>query len=423
MVLALLSTFMPAASALTLGGYTFTTSVGDTWATLDLQLASMSNASRAQDWSATLAAYEDTATSPGVSLASLLPTVNSNGPSHPLASATAAYWSDALHGDALVRSAIGGTGEVANWDASSRRQILTKAAAYEVVRQHIMYRLRKGIDACNAGASGVADWEIGYALHAGSLEGTDGSGSGKSTYALGDKRCPQFDTCVAGTRIATNNQKALDAWQSGVTALAATNCFTALTASETILAQLTVPLVQGMVREAYEVDPNGGAATADGVVEVAEGWAFTTAILPQIAMCNASIAQLIRTNMALSLDGTNGAHVASGFRVVKSAIESQYPCLKITCADVGGMLASGAPIAGMEPCVDGAGSLPPAAPAPAAVPSPPIPECPSSSGIIIVLIVLLVLALVALVALALCMLCRKGGGESKEFSGITMNRT
>ena len=30
MVLALLSTFMPAASALTLGGYTFTTSVGDT---------------------------------------------------------------------------------------------------------------------------------------------------------------------------------------------------------------------------------------------------------------------------------------------------------------------------------------------------------------------------------------------------------
>ena len=307
--------------------------------------------------------------------------------------------------------------------ASSRREILTKAAAYEVVRQHIMYRLRKGIDACNAGASGVADWEIGYALHAGSLEGTDGSGSGKSTYALGDKRCPQFDTCVAGTRIATNNQKALDAWQSGVTALAATNCFTALTASETILAQLTVPLVQGMVREAYEVDPNGGAATADGVVEVAEGWAFTTAILPQIAMCNASIAQLIRTNMALSLDGTNGAHVAPGFRVVKSAIESQYPCLKITCADVGGMLASGAPIAGMEPCVDGAGSLPPAAPAPAAVPSPPIPECPSSSGIIIVLIVLLVLALVALVALALCMLCRKGGGESKEFSGITMNRT
>ena len=133
MVLALLSTFMPAASALTLGGYTFTTSVGDTWATLDLQLASMSNASRAQDWSATLAAYEDTATSPGVSLASLLPTVNSNGPSHPLASATAAYWSDALHGDALVRAAIGGTGEVANWDASSRREILTKAAAYEVV--------------------------------------------------------------------------------------------------------------------------------------------------------------------------------------------------------------------------------------------------------------------------------------------------
>ena len=57
---------------------------------------------------------------------------------------------------------------------------------------------------------------------------------------------------------------------------------------------------------------------------------------------------------AKDLDGSDGAWVGSGFSTVKAAIESQYACLGITCADVGGMLADGAPIPGFEPCVDGA---------------------------------------------------------------------
>ena len=35
----------------------------------------------------------------------------------------------------------------------------------------------------------------------------DGSGKGASTYALADKRCPQFNTCVGSTLIATPNAK------------------------------------------------------------------------------------------------------------------------------------------------------------------------------------------------------------------------
>ena len=70
------------------------------------------------------------------------------------------------------------------------------------------------------------------------------------------------------------------------------------------------------------------------LVEVAEGWAFTAAILPQIALCDADVATLLATNLALSLDGAGGAHVASGFVAVKEAAESVYPCLRISCADV-----------------------------------------------------------------------------------------
>ena len=311
---------LPGVSAHTLAGYTFQTAMGTTWAPLDLALANMSTASRARDWATTLAAYEAVDAATGVSLA-LLPSMGN--PTYPLAAATAAYWNAPPdHGDTLVRAAISGTGAVLDWDATSRRELITKAAAYEVVRQYIMYRLRAGVDACRAGSSGVADWEIAYALHAGSLEGTDGSGSGKSTYALGDKRAPQFDTMVDGTSVHTSNQRILDAMIAGVAALTSGDCFGALAASEDILAGLTVPLIQGMIREAYEVDPHGGRGTADGVVEVAEGWAFTAAILPQIGMCNTSVAQLIRTNMALSLYNSGGAHVASGFRTVKASIES-----------------------------------------------------------------------------------------------------
>ena len=36
----------------------------------------------------------------------------------------------------------------------------------------------------------------------------------------------------------------------------------------------------------------------------------------------------------------------------KLAAESQYACLGVTCADVGGMLSDGSPIPGFEPCVD-----------------------------------------------------------------------
>ena len=38
-----------------------------------------------------------------------------------------------------------------------------------------------------------------WALFAGSHEGEDGAAKGYSVYALGDKRCVQFSTCVGGT--------------------------------------------------------------------------------------------------------------------------------------------------------------------------------------------------------------------------------
>lgn len=218
-----------------------------------------------------------------------------------------------------------------------------------------------------AHSPGVYEWESAWALFAGSLEGVDGSTKGYSVYALGDKRCPQFSTCIDMTSdgwptstsgLAAPNEAARTALEAGIAhfeAVAAGSadgrrraCSGAIEHLDAFVAASVVPLVQGTLREAYEVDPAAGGADADGLVEVAEGWAFAAPILPLITKCNATAGDIVYDNMWLNAD----PHVRDGFAVVKAAVESVYPCLGITCADVGGMLSDGEPIDGFHPCVD-----------------------------------------------------------------------
>ncbi|KOO30713.1 hypothetical protein Ctob_016145 [Chrysochromulina tobinii] len=346
-------------SGITIANYTFTTNAGLMFGPLDSMLALMGNRSHPSDsgvgpcsnWAATLAAYTDIQPTAGISIASLV----DNTTCGDYAATTTSYWNSDTYADTFVRDAILGTGPVAGWNHESRRELLTKGAAYLVVRQSIFDRLRKGVDKCNEGArdAAVYDWEVAYALHSGNREGPEGRGSGSSTYGLADRRCWQFATCVTGTFPARANVLALEAWRRGVTALYAGQCMSALREMKLIKAQLTVPLVQGALREAHETDygPAGGAHAADGIVEVAEGWAFLAAFLPELAQCDAGVAQLVSTNLALSL---TGPWMSSGFKAVKEAMESQYACLGITCSDVGAMLTDNTfqPIADWRACSD-----------------------------------------------------------------------
>ena len=103
-----------------------------------------------------------------------------------------------------------------------------------------------------------------------------------------------------------------------------------------IISLMRVPVIQGMLREAYESDPAKRSETggADGFIEVVEGWAFT---LPAISACNASAAETLVRNMGNIGLGPLGAHVPDGFDAVLSAVESTYACLGIQCSDVNAM--------------------------------------------------------------------------------------
>jgi len=97
-----------------------------------------------------------------------------------------------------------------------------------------------------------------------------------------------------------------------------------------IVELMSVPLVQGSLRYAYKVGVQQGNSKAR-----AEGAVFAAAILPRIAACDSSAANVISTNMAYP--GARTTPMAAGFPAVKTAFESVYACLGITCADVGGL--------------------------------------------------------------------------------------
>jgi hypothetical protein len=76
-------------------------------------------------------------------------------------------------------------------------------------------------------------------------------------------------------------------------------------------------------------------------------------VLPRLHYCSNAgndVAKLVREN--LDVDMTAQAQMKDGFGAVKTAVESVYECLGLTCADVGEFQTSAGVFAGMEACED-----------------------------------------------------------------------
>jgi hypothetical protein len=177
------------------------------------------------------------------------------------------------------------------------------------------------------------------------LEGKDGSGSGVFTYALADKRCVNFKTCgdlgsdIDGT--SKVNSELLDQFNIGQSKLTQGECASARENKERIEQLMTIPLIQGAIRYAYITDVEEWTEWSE-----AEGATFAAAILPLVHACNEEAAATIYSNAKI---GQNGS---GDYAAVKSAFESVYECLGITCQDVGGLYdeSTGTYFEGASPC-------------------------------------------------------------------------
>merc|ERR1711871_1380680 len=240
------------------------------------------------------------------------------------------------------------------------------------VWMYAVHNLEKGKRDCD-----VDFWDEGMAYYIGSLEGeyatsADYASTGNLLYALAQKRCAEFGTCATTTdssTIAAVNDKiqsaAIDGSENYLYHQVACNDAGLELAFKGMVSQMTVPLVQGMLKYAWKADPANGdscagqagndaatvatnddSAGTDCAKSWAEGWAFAAAVLPQVHKCDATAATTIRAN----LDVASTEPMKDGVAAVKAAIEGVYDCLGITCADVGAYQASGQVKLGMDAC-------------------------------------------------------------------------
>ena len=137
------------------------------------------------------------------------------------------YWDDAKYADTYVRGALEGTGMYASASNNMRAEIAKKGIAYQAVWMYVLHEYEDAIMDCLAGdiydnedtnAAGDSPhaWDEGWAFYAGSLEGTDGAGSGALLHTLAEKRCADFGTCKDGrVGAAMANTKALALAETG----------------------------------------------------------------------------------------------------------------------------------------------------------------------------------------------------------------
>jgi hypothetical protein len=284
------------------------------------------------------------------------------------------YWGSTTYADDQVVAALDGTADAttgADYSNSAvadlaRVEIVMKTTQYQNVWMYSIHELESAITKCEAGStdddSGAPHaWDEGWAFYAGSLEGTDGSGSGQLVYALADKRCSNFETCgtsgTASSGTAYVNSALLAKYTSGLAQVqtATVDCAGAESTMNDMMELMTIPLVQGTLKYAYYCDPAGGNS---GDKACGEYWAFAASILPQIDSCDSDAATLLKTNSII------GSVVPDGYLAVVEAIQGTYDCLGITCAQVGGLAATTGYYAGLsiDDCeASGGGSSPAAA--------------------------------------------------------------
>jgi len=259
-----------------------------------------------------------------------------------------------------VLAALDKTGMCSACDDDAAVQIAKKGTAYMNVWMYVVREFEDAIEDCNEGCIDCNDdpvhaWDEGVAFYSGSLEGTDNANSvsGKLIHALADKRCENFKTCSASGDSTDNskgskvNHDFIKQCKEGQAKLLAGKCKEAIPIKDRIIEIMSVPLIQGSLRYAYKVSPPPGQSKKDSKT-VAEGAAFSAAILPRVHACDPAAAKTISDNMKEPMHGASS--MSDGFAKVKAAFESTYKCMGVTCEDIGGLWLTEDYYEGAAPC-------------------------------------------------------------------------
>ena len=234
-------------------------------------------------------------------------------------------------GDLFTKAAYDGT-KVGGVDFSKagttfRTEAIKKGSIYLHIFPYVVWEMQDQVNDCKAGdvfnndGSNVLAWDEAVAFYTGSkLQGT-GSGtsvSSKLQYALADKRCGNFRTCVNDwSGVSRVNQELMALFHDGKELVPPTGTVdqTAYNKMDVIknkiISLMLVPFIQGTMRYLYKT-----RLTAKSK-EAGELWAFASAILPFIHKVDPSVAALLYDRAwNLNFDGNEASYQA-----IKTGIE------------------------------------------------------------------------------------------------------
>jgi len=322
------------------------------------------------------------------------------------------YWGDGNYMDTFVQDAYADTG----MQDAMKAELIKKGVAYQANWMYVLHEFEDAISDCNAGdiydndaASSAGDsphaWDEGWAFYAGSLEGENGNSQGEMLYRLAQKRCADFGTCTGGTSgTALANANALAYATTGKGQILEYDCDGAEATYHLIVPQMTIPLIQGMLKYAFKADPlNPSGSCTDPTTSTCakswgEGWAFAAAVLPQIDQCSSSTAAMV----VAALDTANAEPMSNtGYEAFKAEIENCYSAMGITCADVGEYQSTSGVYSGMEACD--------------VTPGMTVTDKKSETEVDIVPVIIVVVVAVVLLGVAIALYVRMSKAEAKLF--------
>lgn len=220
---------------------------------------------------------------------------------------------------------------------AGREQIIKKTSAYMVILMYAIREMEDALDDCKESCviescndDPVHAWDEAVAFYTGSLQGWDGSGAGKLTYNLAEKRCQNFKTCgenadsTSGT--ANINLQIFEEFSIGKAKIAQGRCGSTRAQKEAIETMMIVPLVQGALRYTWKT-----ANEPYNEVFEAERVAFALAVLPIVASCDKIAAKKIADYVDV------GPKDNIDYPSVKAAFESTYECLGLKPESIGGL--------------------------------------------------------------------------------------
>lgn len=276
------------------------------------------------------------------------------------------YYGQYDYGNQIVLAAFAGTktnfknfnNDFGLYGYDGQEQIIKKATAYIIIWMYVIRELEDALDDCkeactieNCNDDPVHAWDEGVAFYTGTLEGSDGSGSGKLAYALADKRCANFKTCGdmgdASTGTSKVNLEMFRLFDVGQKKILKGECASARDEKEAIETLMLVPLIQGTLRYAWKTQNESYSEKAE-----AEGTIFALSVVPVVAACDSGAAEIIASNLVAGQQGT------ADFAAVKTAFESTYECMGVDPAMVGGLYdsATGSYMEGAAPAGSSAAS-------------------------------------------------------------------